>query len=335
LSVQHNRTRAAAGVIVLSLFFAVFLLPQTQAVDQTGQDLNSKISFLTSTFNAANTSLTKTLKDLENKGVTIPQAGMSAFQEAQVLFSQSAIANGQGEVTQAITLTIQALGKIKETITNLNGTIAETTSAQEVANQQALQLRGEIDRANATLHNFEAMAARAADKGVNTTVVNQEIKTAKANLESAASNLNRGSTSQAQEKISEAQVLIDRLTDFFNSYALTLKSERVTQYLNAAEQNLESLEQQYSSVSSQLSSTTQAAASAAITKAQNSLETAKQYLSNQQVSQTIDALNTVKSSVEAITTYVNAASPTPAPTPVVTATPASNVASTAKSTNRP
>jgi hypothetical protein len=340
LSALHNRTRVLVSIIVLSLFLAVFSLPPILAVDSTGQDQETKLNFLNSTFNAANASLAETLSNLQSKGVIIPQASMATFQEAQSLFSQSGIACEQGADSQVISLTIQALGKIKETLTSLNRTITETTTTKEAADQLIVQLRSQVDRGLTMLQDYEAIAARATEKGMNMTAISQEIEAAKSDLVSAALSLSSDSVSQAQNKIDQAQVMIDQLTAYFNSFAITLKQDRITRYLNVAEQDLENLEAEYASMSSQLSSDAQAATSAAIADAQNSLNAAKQVLSSSQAS--LDSLTAVKTSVAAVTSYVVAVSPTPTPTPTPTpaatasATSCTNAATaTAKSTSKP
>jgi stage V sporulation protein SpoVS len=148
-------------------------------------------------------------------------------------------------------------------------------------------------------------------------------------LASAAQSLNQGNLNQTKNQIDAAEGLIAELTAYFDSLAVTLKTERVTLYINTSEQRLTTLRQEFNAVSSQLSASAQAAASTAINQAQESLTKAKQYLTNQQLNQTIAALTNVNANEKTIADYIYAVSPTPTPSP----TPKPNLSTRNNATN--
>ncbi len=308
---QKQKQQKVAVMLTLAVIVSVLVLPLTQAVlNQNEQESENKASFLISTFTAANRSVAETISNIQAKDKAVPQESLDAYGEAQVLGNQSMTKNQAGNFSEAIALAMQALEKLKQVLTGMQGTIDEATTQQEASYQQTVNLQNVIDRNYELLHRLENMTASAANRGTNMSAVKQKLTAIKANLDSAVSSLNQGNLRQAQAELNEAKTLIDGLTDYFESLAVTLKIEKVAAYVAVAEQRLETLTQEVESVSNQLSTSARAAASTAITQAQESLTRATQYLNSQQISQAITELKTVKANEDTITSYVNAVSPT-------------------------
>ncbi len=327
---KRKQFKTFVTIAVASLILAL-ILPLTHAINQPEQNLESKASFLISTFNTANKTLLQTIANLKAKAIPIPQESLNAIKEAQALANQSIIFYHDGNFSQAITLAIQALQKIKESLSTLYEKITENQTQQEAGNELTIRLRDAIDRNYALLRGLENMTNSAANYGANVTAIRQKLAIIKDNLVSAASSLDQGNFRQAEDKIADAKSLIDKLTDYFNSFALTYKTERLEGYLNSTEKNLLALRQELDSVSSTLSPNVRAAASAAMTQAQDGLAKAKQYLNSQDISQAIDELTAVKASEEAITNYVNTASSKPTPSSTTSSTSNVNASATVNS----
>ena len=321
---KHKQFRAFAIVAVLIMVTALLFLPQIQAINQTEQDLKNKANFLISTFSTAKPTITQTISNLQTKDIPIPQTSIDALEEAQVLDNQAITKNQQGQYSEAIDLAMQALNKLKETLTTINGAANETLTEQEAIYERSVYLQNIIDRNHALLQRYENTTNSALGYGINVTAINLKLVTIKTNLESARSNINQGRLDQAEAKINETQPLLNELTTYFSSLATTLKIEKIPSYINEANQNLATLREELNSVSNSLPSTTRVSATTAITQTQNSLDRAKQYLDNNQIAQTISELTTAQTNQEALTTFINSASPTPTlPTPTPTPTPSS------------
>ena len=305
------------------MIVAGLLLPKIQALEPAEEELKNKAAFLISTFNNSNASVTQTISTLRERGIEISQSSFMAFREAQVLADQSVIKNQEENFSEATNLAVQALQKLKDTLSIIYRTTNVTQTEQEINTQLTINLRNTIDRNYKTLQRLENMTNSTATHGTNVTAITQKIGTIKANLEAATSSLNQGNISQAENETNQAETLIDELTVYFDSLAVSFKLERVAAYINNTEQRLSSLKQELNSVSNQLSSTAQTEASAAITQAENSLTKAKQFLNSQQVSQTIDEL--AKVNEQTVTDRINAVAPTP--TPTATLSTRSNTAS--------
>jgi hypothetical protein len=320
---KQKQISFSASIIVLSLVLAALILPQTLADDQIDKILENKATFLILTFNTANQSVSQTIVSLQTRAITLPQASEIAFKDAQGLANQSLEANQKGDFPQSIFLTTKALQRLKETIITIYDSVEVTSTQQETAHELIIALRDSVDRNQALLQRLENMANSVASHGSSVTTTKEKIATIKADLTSATQNIDAANLNQAKNLLKQAELLISEVTTSFDSLAVTLKTEKVSAFINSSQQRLVTLTQKLNSVSNQLSSSAQVAASAAITQAQESLTAAKQYLNNEQVTQTIDALATVTSNEKTVTDYIKAISPIP--TPYLTTTPKPNI----------
>ena len=307
--------QAIGAIVVVSLIMQVLIVPQALAAFNNTQDLGGKASYLISTFTTANTRVSQTISNLNATASSIPQVSIEAFREAQTLANQSKYLYKEGHFSEALNLIIQAFQKLKQTLTTIYKTTNEPSTEQQIRAEQTAYLQNTIVRDFETLQRLENITKSASNRGINVTAISQKISTIKSYLYSGKNSLDEGNLIQTKVKVDQASYLINELTAHFNSFAATLKTERVASYIVTAEQSLVTLKQQLNSVSNQLSPSTQLASSAAITQAQTSLTKAKEYLNNQQITQTINELATVKTIEATITNYIIKASPTPTPYP--------------------
>jgi len=310
-------------VILLILILPTILLPQIKALDPTEQKLKEKASFLISTIQNANQSITQTISQLQNKDVLIPQPCIDTFKEAQVLVNQATEANQEEDYSQAIDLAFQANQKIKATLNLLDGLVDEASTEHGDYYKQTLQ--NTIDRYYSLLQRYEDIATSTSNRGTDVTAISAKLSTLRTILNSAKSNLNHEIFELTENEITQAQELIEELTGDFNTLAARLNIEKISTYIANTQQNLTALKEQVNSPSSTLTSNTKAAATATITQAQTSLDKARQYLDSQQISQTINELTIVQASQATVQNYLNPSSPTPTAT---TPTPSPNVSTT-------
>jgi hypothetical protein len=306
------------AIVLASIIIQLLISPQTIAAINNTQSLKEKATYLTSTFNTANHSISQTIRNLNAKTIPIPQESINSFKDAQTLAEQSKNQYAKGNFLEVINLLMQAFQKLKQTLTTIYGSINEPSTQQQIRQEQIINMQNAIIRDFEILKRIESIANIASSRGINVTIISQKTLTIKTYLNSAKNNLDEDKLLQAKTKIAQADSLINDLTSYFNSFAATLKTERVASYISISEQNLETLKQQLSSVSNQLSQSNQLASSSAITQAQTSLTRAKEYLSNQQINQTINELTTVKTLEATITNYINSTSRTATPTPSIT-----------------
>ena len=299
------------------------LLPQIKALDPTQQNLEEKASFLISTIQNANNSITQTISQLQNKDILIPQQFMDTFKETQALVNNATQANQEGDFSQAIEIALQATQKIKTSLYLLDGLFDEGSPENGDYYKQTLQ--NTIDRYYSLLQRYEDITTSTSNSGTDVTKILARLSTLKTVLNSAKSNLNHEEFELAENETTRAQELIDELTVYFNAIATRLNFEKISTYIVNTQQNLTALKEQVNSPSSPLTSNTRAVATATITQAQTSLDKARQYLDNQQISQTIDELTNVQASQATVQSYLNPTSPTPTTT---TPTPSPNVSIT-------
>jgi hypothetical protein len=170
-------------------------------------------------------------------------------------------------------------------------------------------LQSAIDRAQAQLQRLENLTSLAASTGYNTTTLEVNIETIKALLTNASRNLNQQNFEAASNNIEEANTLIENLLSHVNTFAATLKIQRLNAYVAQTEARLAALRTE--------ATTAQNAASlTALNNADADLANAKEYLEKQQINETLNALASSKASEEKAAAYLNppaAVSDTPSP----------------------
>jgi chromosome segregation ATPase len=318
LSLHPLKSQLVIGAFLFVLFAAVLFIPQTQAQTSIDQPNTSTAEFLLKNFQAANGSLAQTIQTQNN---LLPQTATVAFRDAQILFAQATREYEQANYQAATGLAMQALSKLKETLSALN-------DLPDEVNPQQISLQTSLSRCLNLRVSLEKMAASASSRGLDTSKVDSKLSSAKMALETAQTSLNQANLHEAEVQIRRAKVQLDEVNGYFDSLAASLKIDKLNAFIAASEQKLVSLEEQVNSVSGELSSADRAAACAALTQAQNSLTLAKQSLTGSDVSMTITALASMQASqaeITTITSTVTAVSPTATPTPIATARTNSSV----------
>ena len=315
---KQNKISTIA-VVMISLVLTGMILPYTQAINQFEEDLKSKASFLNNAFDIAKDTINQSILDLKSKGIPIPPESISTLKEAQNLGNQSTVMNQNGKYLEAVLLATQALQKLKETITSLYRAVNVPQTQQEVNYHKAIQLQSNIDRSRQLIERLENITLSAQKIGINVYQWEQKIAIIKKDLATATLSLKQGNLLQAENQINTAFSSINEITAFFDSLSLTFKTEKISAYINNTEQRLLTLKQDFNTISNQLSISDQTAGSTAIIQAQDSLTRAKTYLNNQQITQTINELETVNNYEKTVTTFITTISSTPSPTPNITA----------------
>ena len=308
---------------MLGLIVPVLFVPQIQALDPTEQNIQNKANFLISTIQNANLSISQTISQLQSKDILIPQTCLDTFGEVQILVEQATVLGQEGDFSQAIDVALQASQKIKVTITLLDELGNQGTTDQEDSYKKTLQ--NTFDRYYLLLERYEGIVTSASSKGTDVVAISTKLSSIRTILQSAQSNLNQEKLEIAEDEIAQAQKLLVNLTDYLNTLATRLNSEKISTYIINAQKNLTDLTEQVNSPSNALTSDIKAAATATITQAQTSLDKAVQYFESQQISRTISELTNVQASQEIVERYLNPVSPTPV---AVTPTPSPNVSIT-------
>ena len=317
----------AAITLILITFSA---LAFSFAAAATSNAENST-EFLFSLIQNANATVTEAYSRLEANATAIPQDSLAAYNQALLLADEATSQLQAGNISEANNKAIQALQNFKEALRIVYEAFPEQPTEAQITREKTATIQSAIDRSYAQLQQLENLTGFAAATGYNTTMLEAEIETAKALLANASRSLNQQDFEAASNSTAEAKILIANLLNRVNTFAATLKVQRLEAYVNQTETRLATLRTQ--------ATTAQNAASlTALNSADASLASAKEYLANQQINETLTALASSKASEEKAAEYLNptpstSSSPTPTPSPSPKATPSTTNKSPTKTPN--
>jgi hypothetical protein len=302
------------SLAALSLTLIVLSAVTLSFAAATATNTENSTDFLFSLVQNANATVTDAYNRLEAQANSIPQDSLTAYNQALLYADEAANQLQAGNFSEANSKALQALQQFKEALR----IVYEALPEQPTEAEKTIALQSAIDRANAQLQRLENLTGLAASTGYNTTALETNIETAKALLTNASHSLNQQNFEAASNSTAEAKTLIENLLSHVNTFAATLRIQRLTAYVAQTEERLAALRTE--------ATTAQNAASlTALNSADASLANAKEYLEKQQINETLTALARSKASEEKAATYLN-------PPAAVSDTPStSNTSSTSKS----
>ena len=312
---MHSKLKfkSLTTITLILLIFSALTLSFAAAVTLNTEN---KTEFLFSLIKNVNTTIAETYDRLELNATSIPEDSLSAYNQALLLADDAANHMATGNFSEANNKALQALQQFKEALRIVYETVPETPTEAQITLERTIALQSAIDRAYLQLQQLENLTSFAAATGYNTTVLEAKIDTAKDWLTNASLNLKQESYRSALNSTEAAKALIEKLLTRVNNFAATLKIQRLDTYMAQTEARLAALRTE--------AITTQNVASlSALNSADASLADAKEYLENQQINETLNALVTSKTNEEKAAEYLRPAasvsntppaSTTPSPT---------------------
>ena len=289
---------ASKWFIILALIVVTllaFVLTSSQASLQ--QTPSEKTRDLFSIFQNANSIVSKIFCRLEADGEILPQASLYNYNQALVLAAESESLSQLGNYSEANEKIVQALQKLKEALRIVDATIPWQQTVTEISLERAAQLRSAISRYRGQLQRIENLTRLAASVGYNTTILEDRIQTINNLLYNAANNVEQKYFEAALENLAEAKIISDRILSAVNNLATSLKIQRIEEYINKTQERLNAIRETAEALSNE-------ASLAAVDNAETSLESAKSYLEEQLINETLSELAIVKANEDQAVEYL-------------------------------
>jgi hypothetical protein len=214
------------------------------------------------------------------KDIAAPQDSLVRYNQALLLASEADSMMQAGEYSEACIRIIEALQKLKESLRIVYESVAVQPTEFEVNVEKTIALNSYINRFYDQLLRIENVTSTAKKNGFNTTSLETKTEAVKSLLEEALANINEGRLEAAAGNLVEAKVLIGDLSSRLRELAIDLKVQRLSTYIVEAEVRLETLKAKAISISNTASLTY-------VNQAENSLSSAKEYLEQQLINQTL------------------------------------------------
>ncbi len=273
-------------LIVVALFG--FLFSATSAIENISSE-SDKVNSLFSFFEEANATVVKIFHQYEGRDVAVPQASTEQYDQACLLANEATTRVQMGNYSEANTLIVEALQKLKESLRILYATASLQPTEFEANLEKAILLNSSISRCYGQLFQIQNVTAVAKTSGFNTTLLEAKIVAAWSFLDEASGSLNEGFLEAASGNLTQAKNILAQLSVSLGELTVDLKVQKLSAYIAEAEVRLDALRAEAISVSN-------TAPLAYVNQAESSLTSAKEYLAQQLIDQTVVELTVSRNS---------------------------------------
>ena len=240
-------------------------------------------------FQKANATISKIFRQFKEDSKTIPQASLEEYSQALALAEESESLFYEGNYSESDSRIIQALQKLKEALKIAFMSSPEQPTQTEVSLEMTIYLNSSINRYSEQLQQIEKLTLLAASVGYNTTKVDKLIQSIKYLLDRATINVEQKRFEIALANLADAKNLIDQILIIINNFAVDLKIQRISTYINQTQERLNIIREQAESTSNEASLD-------ALNSAETSLDNAKEYFEEQRLDETLNELADSKAS---------------------------------------
>lgn len=267
-------------------------------------DPSTKVETLFSILKESNNTVIRLFNELEKDGFSIPQEGLILYNQAIGLANESQNLINSGNYPEAEIKIIQSLNKFEEALSRTYSITTDPNSQQLTSQEKYNQIQSSINRYNELISRFNNLTKLANQAGFNTTSIQGKIQEIISVLIEASINLEQNRFDSALRNIAEAKRLSDKINNALKDFAENLKTIRVETYIEKTEIRLDLIKRTTISLASNYPTSTIEAAISAIESAETSLNNAKIYLENNQLSDTLIELANSKDSEEQAINYL-------------------------------
>ena len=240
-------------------------------------------------FQKANATISKIFHQFEEDSKTIPQASLDEYSQALTLAEESKNLFYEGNYSESNSKIIQALQKLKEALKIAYVSSPDQPTQTEVSLEMTIYLNSSINRYRDQLQQIEKLTRLAASVGYNTTKIEKLIQSIKYLLDRATSHVEQKRFEIALANLADAKNLIDQILSIINNFAVDLKTQRISTYINQTQERLNIIREIAESTSNEASLD-------ALNSAETSLDNAKEYFEEQRLDETLKQLADSKAS---------------------------------------
>ena len=295
IDLQLNSSSRRLAIITLMLItLSTTLFAYTKAYLEDGNDAKNKTEDLISLFQKAQTNVAEIFAKFETDTQKVPQESLDHYNYAILLAEDSKNLLENGRYSDANNKVIQALQELKEALQILYTT---SPSVPQTDLEKAAEMINSLNRYNEQIQRIEDLTSLLAAHGFETSELQADISRIKSLFDEALANIEQKHFDAASSNIAVVEGLFNKLLILVSQFATDLNIERLQTYIIQSETRLDSIREE---AEVQLNT----ASLAALDEAQTSLDTAKDFLQNQKLNETVNELVNSKESEEQALEYL-------------------------------
>lgn len=300
---NKRRLGFIASLFIILLLSSSLLFTSGSTSLQDIENNSKKAEYLFSILGESNSTVIEIFHRLEDQGIEIPQESYNEYNRALVLADESQMLIQSGNYSQAENRIIQAFEKFREAL-NLAYAKIDDQTPHLTTIEKYYQIQSTLNRYKELLEQIQKLTETISKAGFNTTILRERILTINSLLTRASNNLEQHNFASALRNAAEAKKIADNLISILKDFAANLKTERLEQYITNTEERLALIRITADSLSSAYPPATIENVISALESAESSLDTAKIYLENDQINNSLVELANSKESEEEAISYL-------------------------------
>ena len=275
---------------------------------QNNERLKEKTETLLNVVNEVNVSIKTIFNEITMEGFDIPVKAERSYLDGCLLANQSFTLYRNGSYSQASTIAVESLKKLKDAAIIASQVMPYEPDPFEDATLKILVLNASIVQAHDYLSRLENSFNKTTVTDDNSSAFRASIKDAKEHLTTAKAKLNLMEINNTEEQLALAKASLSKAVMHMNALTVAVKALKTEQYIVVAEERLTLLRANLTAASVNMSQQVRNASLTALNIAESRLQTAKDFLANDMVDETVEELEESKKYERLAVTYLESAS---------------------------
>jgi hypothetical protein len=302
--------KKVAVIVLLTLVLSMTFLVLSPTLALTSSSQQQKAETLLTILGSNNATIVEAFSNLGAQNITVPETAETAYNEGLVHAEEALRLMKEEKYSEASIEAVEAMQKFGETLKVFDSISPVEPTEAEVAAEDVISLKLNINRALEYADRLENLTVRAKTKGYNTTAVEQKLSEVKRYLQKATMELSALNLDGATEELSNAKALLIELKTLYDRLTSLVKTTNIETYLNVAQERVSEAKENITQ-STSLSSEAKDDAIDALNNSEASLESAREAMKTNNVDDAIADIEAAKKWEEESKQAITSATATP------------------------
>ena len=296
------------GIVIFSLL--ILLMPVSflhAAFSQKRDEQLYRTKALLGIVEAVNATVKETFDTLEARDIPVPAKAQSFYHEGLLLAEGATKLVDKGNYSEASSRAVEALQMFREALRLTSGCLPTKPTEAQVIADRIIRLKTEINRTYEYARRLEDLADKVLIVGLNLSDFETSIADARTHLERALKKLGELKVEEAAADLAAATSLLNESLRFQNTLANDVKVMKTERFLAEARKRLSMAKANITAVSETMPELEKNASLTALSRAEQSLESATGLMAKNMVDETIGELVKFAVNLDESLSYLEAA----------------------------
>lgn len=261
---------------------------------QNSERLKAKAETLLNMVEEVNASIITIFREITMEGLDIPLKAERSYLEGCLLANRSRTLFRNGSYVQASTIAVESLQILRDVVVIVDQVVPYEPESFEEAALKILVVNASIVQIYDYLSRLENSFNKTLVEDYNSSAFLLAIEDAKEHLAIAKAKLSLMETNKAEEQLASAKASLSEAVMHMNALTLAVKALKTEQFIVVTEERLTLLRANITAASLNVSQQVRNASLTALNEAESRLQTAKDFMANDMVVETIEKLEESK-----------------------------------------